>query len=337
MKFSVFVPVRNGGHLIRRCVASILDQSHGDLTLTVLDNASADGTPEWLTTLSDERVRVRRSTTALDIGASWERILDEPKHEFMTIVGHDDILDRDFLSTITALAYERPDAGIYHTHFRIIDVNGVPLRRCRPNPPEETAAGFLESRLRFDRDSFGTGYVFRSGTYDAIGGIPPFPALLYADDALWIRLMRDGPKITAPEELFSYRQHAASTTCQTPPETSLDGLVSFTTFLASEARHNLTLREVVESDFTTHVGSLVQSYFTRVRRHHASLSEQREARERVRRSVSEMEAVLGDAGIMPVNLRRNVERNALSSRAYIKSRARGAWSRLSRALRTSSA
>ena len=209
--FTIALPVRNGGSHVKLAVESILAQRRGDFELAVLDNASTDGTAEWLASLRDERVRLYPAERPLSIEENWARIKAIPKHEFLTAIGHDDLLDPGFLDTISGLIREHPDAGLYLTHFRLIDGEGRFLRPCRPMPARESAAEFLAARLCDLRDSFGTGYVLRSATYDAVGGIPAFPKLLYADDALWLRAtLRDGPRVTSSQEGFAYRYHAAS-------------------------------------------------------------------------------------------------------------------------------
>jgi len=50
--------------------------------------------------------------------------------------------------------------------------------------PEEFLAFFLAGNI----DNMGTGYMMRSADYDAAGGIPLYPNLLFADFELWIQL-----------------------------------------------------------------------------------------------------------------------------------------------------
>ena len=68
-----------------------------DFDLLVLDNASNDGTSEWLTSLSDSRIRVTRSDTNCQWRETGARIKRYPKNEFMTLIGHDDILHPHYL------------------------------------------------------------------------------------------------------------------------------------------------------------------------------------------------------------------------------------------------
>lgn len=216
-QFSVILPVRNGMPFVKECVASILAQTHRDLDLLVLDNESTDGTAEWIESLRDERIRVRRSDRSLSITESWGRIKSVPnKREFMTMIGHDDLLDPRFLELIAALIARHPDAALYQTGSRLINSEGKTIRSSKPVPPRETAAQYLTARLTYQRDVFGTGYVMRSADYDRLGGIPPFERLFFADDALWMLLSQQSYKASDPAETFSVRIHPRSESASVP-------------------------------------------------------------------------------------------------------------------------
>lgn len=180
-RFSILLPVRNGGHYLKVCVQSILEQSYPHFELHVLDNASTDDTVPWLTSMKDSRLRLWRAPHALSIEDSWARIKDVPKQEFMTTIGHDDLFDPHFLEVTKAVIERHPDASLYQTGSRFINAQGKTIRRCRLVPERETAAQYLAARLTYQRDMFGTGYVIRSEDYDRLGGIPAFEKLLLAN------------------------------------------------------------------------------------------------------------------------------------------------------------
>jgi glycosyltransferase involved in cell wall biosynthesis len=247
--FLIALPVRNGGHHLRQCVASILAQSHREFELVVLDNASTDGTLQWLNQQTDSRISVIASGESLGIEASWARIARLPvRHEFMTLVGHDDLLDERFLQIMCGLIDEQPDAGLYNAHFRLIDTNGHTIRPCIPMPAIERPSGFLSSRLRFQRDSFGTGYVFRSADYVRVGGIPAYRKLLCADDALWMMLMKDSFKATTSARCFSYRVHSGSTSFAPDWRASYEGLRSYLDYLEARAAGDGGISAVLRAD-----------------------------------------------------------------------------------------
>jgi glycosyltransferase involved in cell wall biosynthesis len=209
-RFTVVLPVRNGGRYLAACVESVLAQSWGDLALEVLENASTDGSAEWLRGVRDPRVRVWPAARPLPIEENWRRAVGLEKGEYLLFIGHDDTLDPGYLAIVDALVRRCPDAALYTTHFRLIDADGRVLRACRPIPARETRAELLASRLASRRDMTGMGVVMRSAAHDAAGGMPAFDGLAYADDALWLELLGSSWKATAPDEAYSYRVHPGS-------------------------------------------------------------------------------------------------------------------------------
>jgi len=215
MKFSIILPVRNGGHYVKECINSILMQTYTGFNLIVLDNASTDGTLEWIRSIKDERVVIHPSAVSLSIEDNWARITSVPKNEFITSIGHDDILLPGYLEEMNRLIEANPGAALYQTHFTYIDAQGMPLRECKAMKPFFTAAGFLEHILTLSIDINGTGFMLRSSDYDAIGGIPLYPNLLFADFALWMEATRRGGMAVSPGNHFRYRLHQSMTTIST--------------------------------------------------------------------------------------------------------------------------
>jgi hypothetical protein len=244
--FSIILPVRNGGGYLRVCAESILAQTHRDFDVAVLDNRGAVAEIEWIRRLGDSRFRIIPAAGDLSIEDNWRRTLEIPKSEFMTFVGADDLLDPHFLHVMNGLISRFPDAALYHAHFRLIDENGARIRRCLPMATRETAADFLAARLARFRDSFGTGYVMRARDYDAVGGMPGYRQLLYADDALWLTLMRGAWKATAAEECFAYRVHSESASGGWNPVPRLAALEAYAAFLGGLRQSDPACAEVLD-------------------------------------------------------------------------------------------
>nr|MBV6630660.1 glycosyltransferase family 2 protein [Oceanococcus sp. HetDA_MAG_MS8] len=61
-KVTVIIPTHNRAHLLRRSVMSVLGQTHRDIELIVIDDASTDATPEVLGKIDDSRLTVLRNT-----------------------------------------------------------------------------------------------------------------------------------------------------------------------------------------------------------------------------------------------------------------------------------
>jgi len=206
--YSVILPVRNGGHYVKECVNSILSQTTpANFNLLVLDNCSEDGTLDWLRSLQDRRIKLFPSEKPLTIEENWGRIRSIQKNEFITIIGHDDFLDNNYLVVMNDLIDKHPGASLYQTHFRFINAGGEVIKKCRPMAKIQSVAEFMESIFIDSLDTMGTGYMMRAIDYDALGGIQPYPNLLFADHELWIKLTAISYKATSVTESFSYRLH----------------------------------------------------------------------------------------------------------------------------------
>ncbi|HEV8283360.1 MAG TPA: glycosyltransferase [Chitinophagaceae bacterium] len=212
VKYSIILPVRNGGEYVKGCVQSILSQTYSDFDLIVLDNYSSDGTLEWIRSLKDERIKIFPSDQLLPIEGNWARIKTIQKHEFITLIGHDDLLDKNYLAVMDDLINKHPEARLYQTHFRYIDSEGKTIRQCKPMDEVQTATEFLAAFLCSIIDTMGTGFMMRAADYDACGGIPMYPNLLFADFELWINLTSKSYKATAANECFAFRLHQSMTT-----------------------------------------------------------------------------------------------------------------------------
>ena len=207
-KFSIILPVKNGGSYIKECVISILSQTIQDFNLIILENNSTDSTREWLQSLNNDRIIIYESDLPLSIEENWSRIKDTPKNEFMTLIGYDDVLEPNYLEIMNDLIQKHPSASLYQAHFKYINATGEHIRYCIPMDETQFAHEFLGSFMCRGIDSTGTGYMMRSADYDNVGGMDPlFPNLIFADYKLWTLLTLIKYKATSPVRGFRYRLH----------------------------------------------------------------------------------------------------------------------------------
>ena len=64
---SILTPVWNGLPYLKECVESVLSQDYQDWEMIIGDNASTDGTTEYLQSLTDPRIKVYRHQTNLGV------------------------------------------------------------------------------------------------------------------------------------------------------------------------------------------------------------------------------------------------------------------------------
>ena len=88
---TVLLAVHDGEPYLRAALASVLGQTVPDFELLVVDDASGDGTPEFLAGVEDSRVRVLRNDQQRGLAASLNRGLDEARGTYVARLDADDI------------------------------------------------------------------------------------------------------------------------------------------------------------------------------------------------------------------------------------------------------
>jgi len=248
MKYTIILPVRNGGSFVKECVGSILSQSFPDFDLVVLENESTDDTLSWITSLKDNRIKIFPSARSLSIEENWGRIISVPKNEFITIIGHDDVLDSNYLAVMDSFINKHPHAGLYQSHFRYIDAEGRKIKKCLPMEEEQKPPEVVHNFLCQKMDVIGTGFMMRSKDYDSGGGIVAYPNLLFADMNLWIELSKKSYLAVEKRECFSYRTHLTATTATSPDVKILKAVEQFVYYLDNLKNSDPALAEVIKKD-----------------------------------------------------------------------------------------
>ena len=89
-EISVVLPTHNRAGLLPRAIASVLVQADVNFELIVVDDASSDGTTQYLTTLSDPRVRVLTAQTNLGPSGARNRGLEAARAPVVAFLDSDD-------------------------------------------------------------------------------------------------------------------------------------------------------------------------------------------------------------------------------------------------------
>lgn len=243
-RFSVVMPVLNGGEYIKESVQSILKQTYADFDLHVLDSCSTDGTVAWVSSLPDPRIVVHASDKPLTIEQNWGRIKTIPRNEFMFIIGHDDIVHPRYLEIISSLIDQYPDAALYGTHFDFIDGNGTVTKAIEPMQFKFTTQEFIEKLIPSEIGV--VSMVMRSADYNKTGGVPDFPSILYGDFPLFIDLALLGKYvIMSPENGISYRLHSGSTTGSSKFELYFRAFEYYVNYLHGLKKQSEELNQIV--------------------------------------------------------------------------------------------
>ncbi|MCA9084229.1 MAG: glycosyltransferase family 2 protein [Planctomycetaceae bacterium] len=142
-RISVIVPSYNHRRFLPERIDTILNQTRQDFELILLDDASQDGSAEYLQEVS-ERSGARFIPNLQNTGspfAQWNRGLSAAKGEFVWIAESDDVADPGFLEALVRILESDDNIGIVFCRSRRIDENG----QCVPETPSS-----MDDELRHD-------------------------------------------------------------------------------------------------------------------------------------------------------------------------------------------
>ncbi|HEX6200044.1 MAG TPA: glycosyltransferase, partial [Thermoanaerobaculia bacterium] len=257
--FSVVLPTRDRCHLLPRAAASVLAQTPGggrdDLELLVVDDASADGTGDWLRALGDPRVVHLRRETPGGAAAARNEALRRARGRFVVFLDDDDELLPGMLGAV-ARTFDAapPEVGFLWCGVEMVrdrEGGAEPVKRLvRPAP--EAPLRYPESLLHLETGT-GFGLAVRREVAERVG---PFDEALRAGvDFDWlIRLGACAAFTVIPEVLVRIHLHGAGQVTDPTPEKA----ASFDRILAKHRaffeRHPEVTRRVLKKTAALHYG-----------------------------------------------------------------------------------
>jgi glycosyltransferase involved in cell wall biosynthesis len=125
--FSLIVPTRERLETLRYCLQTITSQSYENLEIIVSDNASTDGTQEYVSSLSDRRIRYINTGQRVGMSQNWEFALKHAKGEWVSFLGDDDGLMPNCFEKINSLIAQTKAKAIRTRACSYIWPNAQPL------------------------------------------------------------------------------------------------------------------------------------------------------------------------------------------------------------------
>ncbi|MBS0418986.1 MAG: glycosyltransferase family 2 protein [Proteobacteria bacterium] len=202
---SVVIPTRDRLPLLRRALASVLCQSEQNFEIIVVDDASSDGTPEYLAELAadDSRVSVVRNPSPRGGAGARNEGIAKSRGQWIAFLDDDDEwlpvkLEKQLHALQTTVA-----AVACSCAYTLLRESGVAARRAVPgavtlhellleNPLGGASMCVCSSTVLREIGAFDAG--FASGQ----------------DLDLWVRLRQRGPIIGCAEALVLHRYHGGS-------------------------------------------------------------------------------------------------------------------------------
>ncbi len=193
---SVVLPTRDRCALTAEAVASVLGQTWADLELVVVDDGSADGTPDHLeASFPDPRLRVLRQENR-GVSTARNRGVRETAGEWVAFLDSDDLWLPEKLERQLAAVGQEPGWDACHTEE-------VWIRHGRWANPRKVHAkhgGWIFSQCLPLCIISPSSILLRRALFDALGGFDEsLPAC--EDYDLWLRLCAARPILLLDERL----------------------------------------------------------------------------------------------------------------------------------------
>jgi glycosyltransferase involved in cell wall biosynthesis len=219
---SVITATYNKADLLRRTVASVLDQTVPPLEVLVADDGSTDHTAQVLAGFGG-RVTHLRLPHRGQPAAPRNEALRRARGDWVAFVDHDDLWRPDKLER--QLARARPGVGILCSNASLIDAGDRPLGR------NQHEADPLAKEPDPVRALIGGNFVIcssvlaRADVVREAGGFSEDPVLLGVDDYdLWMRCALRTGIAYDPEPLVLYRWGHGNLSVRDPPMTHVAAL-----------------------------------------------------------------------------------------------------------------
>jgi glycosyltransferase involved in cell wall biosynthesis len=195
---SVITPTCNQARYLDQTIQSVLGQDYPNQEYLVLDDGSADATPQVLRAYEGRLTCHRHKNIGEQ--ATVNRGLTLARGKYVAVVNSDDPLKPGAISAAVELLEQRPELLGAYPDWEMIDEASRPLRTIRGRDYS------LERMVAFHECLVGPGAVVQRRALEKVGGRNP--AYRYvADFDLWLRLGLLGPMARIPRVLATWRAH----------------------------------------------------------------------------------------------------------------------------------
>jgi len=122
-RFSVLTCCYNKEKFIKQCVESVIDQIYTDWELIIVDDCSTDKSYEYLSSLTDPRIKVIRNKKRLYCSSSYAIALQHADSELCGVLDGDDALVKKSIKVIAKRYKKYRDVGFIYSQFHWCDKN----------------------------------------------------------------------------------------------------------------------------------------------------------------------------------------------------------------------
>ena len=213
---SVCIPTYRGAARLSAAIDSVLEQTHSDFELLIIDDNSPDETSRIVSTYSDHRIRYLRNPVNLGPEGNWNRCLAEARGTYIKLLPQDDLIYPHSLARQAAILDGDPGNHIVLVFGarNIVDHAGrVITHRGYPRRQEGVIAAteLIRRCIRRGTNLIGEpgSVLFRASDARVVGNFDgSIPYVIDLD--YWVRLLSRGNAYYLNESLSAFRVASGS-------------------------------------------------------------------------------------------------------------------------------
>ena len=201
---SILLPVYNGEKYVRIAIESILKQTHMNLELIIINDASIDGTEKIVLSLinNDSRIRYIPFSENRGLPSALNHGIKMAKGKYITWTSHDNILMPNALEYMF-LELHNTKSDFVYADCLVINENGQEIGFLKAKPIEHILfSNVVHACFLYRRE-----VVKKVGEYDE-------SLKLIEDWDYWLRCAQNCKMTHINQTLYQYRHHDSSLTSQ---------------------------------------------------------------------------------------------------------------------------
>lgn len=213
---SIIIPLYNKVDFITVAIQSVLNQSHQNFEVIVVDDGSIDDGASRVRAIHDHRIKLIQQANS-GVSCARNQGIDLAKGDLVCFLDADDWYLPTYIETIVSMAMRYPEIAFFATYYKNVSVSNVNQTSMFWNPGDTSTVELIDDvfyRWRLGLPLFVTNSVAIRHTH--LTQFKPYfpPGEQWAEDQdLWFRLAEKYRLAYCPAPLVGYRQEVEGSLC----------------------------------------------------------------------------------------------------------------------------
>lgn len=162
--FSIAIPTYNRLEMLKRAVFSALKQTYKNIEIIILNNASTDGTEEWLNTVATQypKIRLIHRTENIGMVKNIKSIPQLINGEYVVVLSDDDWLEPTFAEEAAKDLIADDKATVWYCRTNVFYIDKCKKSLSKPGPVVESGLVHIKNALLGKRSVWFCATVYKT-------------------------------------------------------------------------------------------------------------------------------------------------------------------------------